>query len=230
VALAAYAARAGLAARVYAPATTPPTILGQIRSFGGDLVLVNGHIGDCGKAARGYARTGALDVSTLREPYRIEGKKTLGLELAEQLRLDHARRDRSIHRWWHGLIGMWKAFAELIRRRLASRKSAPPVQRAGRGVRARRECVRGRSRVLRAMPGPQTIAAACESPLALGDRLMLAPCAKAAVGRWQSRRPLAAAARDLQPSRHDAAPESGGFARGTIELKARGCCARTSGS
>src|SRR5205823_12310919 len=47
VALAAYAARAGLPARVYAPATTPPTILGQIRSFGGDLVLVDGHIGDC---------------------------------------------------------------------------------------------------------------------------------------------------------------------------------------
>src|SRR5205807_4618115 len=82
VALAAYAARAGLPARVYAPATTPPTILGQIRSFDGDLVLVDGHIGDCGKAARAYAaETGAVDVSTLREPYRIEGKKTLGLEL-----------------------------------------------------------------------------------------------------------------------------------------------------
>src|SRR6185437_477394 len=65
-ALAAYAARAGLAARVYAPGTTPPTILGQIRSFGGDLVLVDGHIGDCGRAARAYAtETGALDVSTL---------------------------------------------------------------------------------------------------------------------------------------------------------------------
>src|SRR5439155_16858069 len=55
VALAAYAARAGLAARVYAPATTPPTILGQSRIFGGDLVLEDGHIGDCGRAARAYA-------------------------------------------------------------------------------------------------------------------------------------------------------------------------------
>src|SRR5881396_4011402 len=85
VALAAYATRAGVAARVYAPASTPPTILTQIRSFGAELVLVEGHIGDCGKAARAYAAdTGALDVSTLREPYRIEGKKSLGLELAEQ--------------------------------------------------------------------------------------------------------------------------------------------------
>src|SRR5205807_2962962 len=85
VALAAYAARAGLPARVYAPATTPPTILGQIRSFDGDLVLVDGHIGDCGKAARAYAaETGAVDVSTLREPYRIGGKETVGLEPAGQ--------------------------------------------------------------------------------------------------------------------------------------------------
>src|SRR5439155_1289342 len=73
------------AARVYAPASTPPAILTQIRTYGAELVLVEGHIGDCGKAARAYAAdTGALDVSTLREPYRIEGKKSLGLELAEQ--------------------------------------------------------------------------------------------------------------------------------------------------
>src|SRR5439155_1412938 len=74
VALAAYAARAGVPARVYAPASTPPTILSQIRSYGGDLVLLDGHIGDCGAAARAYAAaSGAVDVSTLREPYRIEG-------------------------------------------------------------------------------------------------------------------------------------------------------------
>src|SRR3989454_7276119 len=73
VALAAYAARAGLPARGYAPATTPPTIPGQIRSFGRDLVLVNGHIGDCGKAARAYAaETGAVDV---RSEERRVGKE-----------------------------------------------------------------------------------------------------------------------------------------------------------
>ena len=86
VALAAYASRAGVEARVYAPATTPATILQQIRFFGGDLQLVDGHIGDCGRlSAEWSASTGAFNVSTLREPYRIEGKKTLGLELAVQL-------------------------------------------------------------------------------------------------------------------------------------------------
>ncbi|HEU5465692.1 MAG TPA: pyridoxal-phosphate dependent enzyme, partial [Gemmatimonadales bacterium] len=81
VSLAAYATRAGVTARVYAPASTPRTILSQIQRFGADLQLIDGHIGDCGKAARAYAaETGAVDVSTLREPYRIEGKKTLGLE------------------------------------------------------------------------------------------------------------------------------------------------------
>ncbi|HLS47638.1 MAG TPA: pyridoxal-phosphate dependent enzyme, partial [Gemmatimonadales bacterium] len=77
VAASAYAARAGMPVRVYAPRSTPPTILEQIRVFGGDLVLLDGHIGDCGKAARAFAAEhGAVDLSTLREPYRIEGKKT----------------------------------------------------------------------------------------------------------------------------------------------------------
>src|SRR3989475_6050662 len=72
VALAAYAARAGVRARIYAPANTPAPILAQVRAFGGDLQLVDGHIGDCGTAARAYAAdSGAIDGSTLREPYRI---------------------------------------------------------------------------------------------------------------------------------------------------------------
>ena len=79
IALAAYAGRAGVAARVYAPATTPPMILSQIRGFGAELILLEGHIGDCGRAARGYAaESGAMDVSTLREPYRIEGRRRSG--------------------------------------------------------------------------------------------------------------------------------------------------------
>src|SRR5439155_273228 len=63
IALAAYAARAGVRARVYAPQTTPATILAQIRSFGAELLLLDGHIGDCGKAARQFAaESGAVDV------------------------------------------------------------------------------------------------------------------------------------------------------------------------
>ena len=114
VALAAYAARAGLPARIYAPTTTPPTILAQIRWFGGDLVLLEGHIGDCGAAALEFARrTGAFPMATLREPYRIEGKKTLGLELARQL--GWKLPDAIVYPagGGTGLIGMWLAFREL---------------------------------------------------------------------------------------------------------------------
>jgi threonine synthase len=116
IALAAYATRAGVPARVYAPASTPRVILEQIRAFGGDLMLRDGHIGDCGIAARLHADdTGAIDLSTLKEPYCIEGKKTLGLELAEQL--GWTLPDAIIYPTGGGtgLIGMWKAFQELRR-------------------------------------------------------------------------------------------------------------------
>ena len=114
VAASAYGARAGVAVRVYAPATTPRTIRSQMLVYGADLVLLDGHIGDCGLAARAYAaETGAVDLSTLREPYRIEGKKTLGLELA--LQLGWTLPDAILYPTGGGtgLIGMWKAFHEL---------------------------------------------------------------------------------------------------------------------
>src|SRR5437762_11477997 len=174
VALAAYAARAGAQARVYAPASTPPTILSQIKTFGGDLVLVEGHIGDCGAAARAFASaTGAVDVSTLREPYRIEGKKTLGLELAEQL--DWTFPDAVVYPTGGGtgLIGMWKAFGELARAgwvggmppRMYSVQAAgcaPVVRAFEAGADA---CVE--------WPDPSTIAAGLRVPRPLGDRLIL---------------------------------------------------------
>ena len=113
-ALAAYGAAARVPVRVFAPATTPPAILNTIRAFGATLDLVDGHIGDAGKRARAFsAESGYFDVSTLREPYRIEGKKTMGVELAEQLgwRLP----DVIIYPTGGGtgLIGMWKVFEEL---------------------------------------------------------------------------------------------------------------------
>jgi threonine synthase len=77
-ALTAYAAAAGLPVRVYAPETTPKPILDTIRTLGAELCLVAGHIGDAGKQARAFsAESGFFDISTLREPYRIEGKKTM---------------------------------------------------------------------------------------------------------------------------------------------------------
>src|SRR5881396_3316840 len=225
VALAAYAARAGLAARVYAPATTPPTILGQIRSFGGDLVLVDGHIGDCGRAARAYAtETGAVDMSTLREPYRIEGKKTLGLELAEQL--GWTLPDAIVYPTGGGtgLIGMWKAFGELIRAgwlrgslpRMYSVQStgcAPVVQAFAAGA---EHCT--------PWPDPRTVASGLCVPGPLGDRLMLAALRQSggdAVAVTDAQ--LVAAAQQLQTLEGvDASPEGGATLAAALELKARG--------
>ncbi len=113
-ALAAYAARAGLEAFVFMPRDTP--VINQIECAlaGAHVFLVNGLINDCGLIVRnGRDAMGWFDCSTLKEPYRIEGKKTMGLELAEQFgwRLP----DVIVYPTGGGtgLIGMWKAFAEL---------------------------------------------------------------------------------------------------------------------
>ena len=113
-ALAAYGAAAGLPVRVYAPDTTPRAILDTISVFGATLQLVPGHIGDAGREARAYAaECGYFDVSTLREPYRIEGKKTMGMELAEQLGWTLPTHVVYPTGGGTGLIGMWKVFAEM---------------------------------------------------------------------------------------------------------------------
>ncbi len=115
IALAAYAAAAGMPARIYAPASTPPPILGSIRAYGAQLELVDGHIGDAGKATMQFAKeSGYFNVATVREPYRVEGMKTMGYELAEQLgwRLP----DAIVYPTGggEGTIGIWKAIGEMI--------------------------------------------------------------------------------------------------------------------
>ena len=115
VAAAAYGARGGAKVRVYAPKSTPKPLLDQMTAFGADVVTIDGHIGDCGQLSRKFAvDTGAMDLSTLREPYRIEGKKTLGLEIAEQF--GWTLPDVIVYPTGGGtgLIGMWKAFLELM--------------------------------------------------------------------------------------------------------------------
>jgi len=115
VAAAAYGARAGATVRVYAPNTTPAPLLGQIAAYGAELITIDGHIGDCGKLSRAYAaESRAFDLSTLREPYRIEGKKTLGLEIAEELGWRMPGVIIYPAGGGTGLIGMWKVFGELI--------------------------------------------------------------------------------------------------------------------
>ena len=113
-ALAAYAGRAGIRTTVLCPADTPDINIREIQLQGADTYLVNGLINDCGRiVGEGKASVGWFDVSTLKEPYRIEGKKTMGLELAEQLGWELPDVIFYPTGGGTGMIGMWKAFAEL---------------------------------------------------------------------------------------------------------------------
>jgi len=113
-ALAAYAARAGIKAIVYMPKQTPQVFKDECRLYGADLVEIDGNISDCGKLVNEHALVnGWFQVSTLKEPYRLEGKKTMGYEIAEQF--DWQLPDVILYPTGGGtgLIGMWKAFNEL---------------------------------------------------------------------------------------------------------------------
>ena len=113
-AMAAYCARAGMAATVFVPDDTPAVNVREIAMQGAEVFLVDGLIDDCGRlVAEGEKEIGWFNCSTLREPYRIEGKKTMGLELAEQLGWQVPDVIFYPTGGGTGIIGMWKAFAEL---------------------------------------------------------------------------------------------------------------------
>jgi len=173
-ALAAYGAAAGVPVRVYAPATTPRPILDTIRAMGVELMTIDGHIGDAGKLSVEFAQqSGYFNVATLREPYRVEGNKTLGIEIAEQF--DWKLPDVVVYPTGggEGVIGMWKAFAEM--REWGWTQAATPrivvAQADGCApiVKAHRE---GADRAT-PWPNPVTHAAGLRVPGPLGDRLVL---------------------------------------------------------
>jgi threonine synthase len=174
-AAAAYAARAGLPCAVAMPADTAPSIVGECAAYGARVVLVRGLITDCGKLiSRWAAERGWLDVSTLREPYRVEGKKTLGLELAEQL--GWSLPDVVVYPTGGGtgLLGMWKAWEELEQLGWIPEGRRPrliAVQASGCApiVRAFRE---GQPQAL-PWENASTIALGLRVPRALGDYLIL---------------------------------------------------------
>jgi threonine synthase len=113
-AMAAYCARAGIAAHVFCPDDTPPVNVREIAMQGAQVFLVDGLIDDCGRlVAEGEKAVGWFNCSTLREPYRIEGKKTMGIELAEQLGWELPDAIFYPTGGGTGIIGMWKAFDEL---------------------------------------------------------------------------------------------------------------------
>ena len=113
-ALAAYAARAGLKAHVFMPKLTPSAFKAEVKLFGAELNELDGNISDCGKIANiKAAENGWFDVSTLKEPYRLEGKKTMGYEIAEQLNWTLPDVILYPTGGGTGIVGIWKAFDEL---------------------------------------------------------------------------------------------------------------------
>jgi len=113
-AMSAYAALAGMEAFVFMPQDTPRPFIAECQALGAKVTLIDGLITDCGKiAAEGVKKYGRFDLSTLKEPYRIEGKKTMGYELAEQFGWELP--DVIIYPTGGGtgLVGMWKAFQEM---------------------------------------------------------------------------------------------------------------------
>jgi len=225
VALSAYGCRAGIPVKVVAPVTTPPRILAQIERFGAQLETLQGHIGDCGKVSRAYAeKTGAFDMSTLREPYRIEGKKTLGLEVAEQL--DWTLPDVVIYPTGGGtgLIGMWIAFKALLDAGWVTGKAPRLFSVQSTGCAPVVRAVDAGSDATEAWEAPATIAAGLRVPAPLGGRLMLRAIAETGGGAIAvSDEVLEGAQRELTV-RHgiDACPEGGATLAALRELVASG--------
>jgi threonine synthase len=175
-ALAAYGSAARVRVRIFAPQSTPAPILNTIRAFGAGLDLVDGHIGDAGARARAYAAEhGWFDVSTCREPYRTEGNKTLGFELAEQL--GWTLPDVIVYPTGggEGIIGMHKGFAEMRRANWVREDAPAPrlvVAQAAGCAPLVRAFERGDQRT-EPWENPATHAAGLRVPGPLGDRLVL---------------------------------------------------------
>jgi len=174
-ALAAYGARAGMQVFVFMPEDTP--VINQIEAYlcGARVFLVNGLINDCGRIVReGVEHTNWFDMSTLKEPYRLEGKKTMGLEIAEQL-------------GWRlpdvvfyptgggtGLIGMWKAFQELRELGWLKDERVPRlVSCQSEGCAPIVRAFEAGQRFAELFPNAHTIASGLRVPAAVGDFMML---------------------------------------------------------
>jgi threonine synthase len=173
-ALAAYGAAAGIECHVFCPADTPEINVREIALAGANVTLVDGLINDCGRmVAAGRERMGWFDASTLKEPYRIEGKKTMGLELAEQLGWTLPDIIFYPTGGGTGLIGMWKAFDELEAIGfIDSRRPRMVAVQATGCAPIVRAWERGDEHA-ELWPDARTIAAGIRVPAAIGDFLIL---------------------------------------------------------
>ena len=173
-ALAAYASRAGIKTTVFCPQDTPEVNVREIALQGATVYRVNGLIDDCGKIVmQGQAKVGWFDTSTLKEPYRIEGKKTMGLELAEQLGWELPDVVLYPTGGGTGLIGMWKAFAELEAIGFIGKKRPRMVAVQAAGCAPIVRAYDAGTEHAPRWEDAQTIAAGIRVPQAIGDFLVL---------------------------------------------------------
>jgi threonine synthase len=173
-ALAAYAARAGLEAHIFMPRDTPRANIIECRELGAHVTLMDGLITDCGaEIAQLKDAEGWFDMSTLKEPYRVEGKKTLGYELAEQL--DWELPDAILYPTGGGtgLIGMWKAFDEMEKLGWIGKKRPRMFSVQATGCAPIVRAFEAGDKTAAEFPDAHTIASGLRVPKAIGDFLML---------------------------------------------------------
>ncbi|MEE8502249.1 MAG: threonine synthase [Kiloniellales bacterium] len=173
-AMAAYARRAGLKSTIFCPDDAPEVAIAEMVIQGATVYRVNGLINDCGKlVGEGKAATGWFDCSTLKEPYRIEGKKTMGLELAEQLGWELPDVILYPTGGGTGLIGMWKVFAELEAIGWIGPKRPKMVAVQASGCAPIVKAYEAGEDHAELWPDAHTIAAGMRVPVAVGDFLIL---------------------------------------------------------
>ncbi len=173
-ALAAYAARAGLEAHIFMPRDTPRANIIECREVGAHVTLIDGLITDCGaEIARRKEKEGWFDLSTLKEPYRIEGKKTLGYETTEQL--DWKLPDVILYPTGGGtgLIGMWKAFDEMEKLGWIDNKRPRMFSVQASGCAPIVRAFESGEKFAGEFPNAHTVASGLRVPKAIGDFLML---------------------------------------------------------
>lgn len=173
-AMSAYAAAAGLPAHVFMPADVPMLFRTECKELGATVTLVNGLITDCGvKVREGVEAHGWFDVSTLKEPYRIEGKKTMGYELAEQMGWQLP--DVIIYPTGGGtgLVGMWKAFDEMEQMGLIDSRRPRMVSVQSAGCAPMVRAFEQGSEFAEPWQGAKTVADGLRVPAAVGDFLIL---------------------------------------------------------
>jgi threonine synthase len=173
-ALAAYAAAAGLEAHIFMPRDVPQSNFIECKSFGAKVTLVDGLISDCGRiVAERKAAEGWFEISTLKEPYRIEGKKTMGYEVAEQFSWQLPDAILYPCGGGVGLIGMWKAFAELEELGWIGAKRPKMISVQASGCDPITRAFEQNAAVSEFFPNAHTCASGLRVPKALGDFLVL---------------------------------------------------------